>query len=112
MPGPARADMGQEIMLYLAKVVARDGVRQYVIFRGATPVCAILILFVRALQLHWIAVANTEVHSMQGPEYVAIRNLYKKELTRILTEVEALKDGKPSNLRVEIAGHLRELGEL
>ncbi len=42
----------------------------------------------------------------------AHRNLYKKELTRILTEVETLKDGKSSKLLVEIAGHLRELGEL
>ena len=49
---------------------------------------------------------------MQGPEYVASRNLYKKELTRILTEVEELKDVKTSKLRDEIAGHLRELGEL
>jgi len=64
------------------------------------------------VQFLWIAVANTEVHSMQGSEYAARRNLYKKELTRILTEVEALKDGKTSKLRDEIAGHLRELGEL
>ena len=42
----------------------------------------------------------------------ASRNLYKKELTRILAEVDALKDGKTSKLRDEIAGHLRELGEL
>ena len=54
------------------------------------------------VQLHWIAVANTEVHSMQGPEYVASRNLYKKELTRILTEVEALKDGKTSKFGMRL----------
>ena len=64
------------------------------------------------VQFHWIAVANTEVHSMQGSEYAARRNLYKKELTCILTEVKALNDGKSSKLLVEIAGHLRELGEL
>jgi hypothetical protein len=64
------------------------------------------------VQLHWIAVANTEVHSMQGSEYAARRNLYKKELTCILTEVKALKDGKSSKLLDEIVGYLWELGEL